>query len=285
MGDLKVGMLGLGAMGQGIAANIVAAGYPLTIMANVNRNPIDELVRHGAEEVTTIAELVDASDVLLLCVSNAEVALALTKEMALKPDQILLDLGTPELSSMKSQQEYTDQANAKFLIAPLAGGAQQASEGTLGAFLGGCNEAKLVVKRLLNCFCASVRDFGTAEQAAAAKLINNHLVFGMAALVIESFELADKAGLNRADLFETASKGAGDSMVLHRIVGQSIKGDNGGYVFPVGGAKKDLDYFKSVAHSLEYHSPLSEAIISYFEQAVLNGKGDQRISALLKPMR
>ena len=64
----RVGFIGVGLMGHGMAKNILAAGYELTIMGHKNRAPVDDLVKRGAQEAATAADLAKQSDVIFLCV-------------------------------------------------------------------------------------------------------------------------------------------------------------------------------------------------------------------------
>ena len=76
---LRVGFIGVGLMGHGAAKNILERGaYPLTIIGNRNREPVDDLVKRGAREAANPAEVAAASDVVILCLpSSVEVEPAL----------------------------------------------------------------------------------------------------------------------------------------------------------------------------------------------------------------
>ena len=66
----RIGFIGVGLMGHGMAANILAKGWPLTVMAHRNRAPVDDLVSRGAGEAATPREVALASDVVVLCVTG-----------------------------------------------------------------------------------------------------------------------------------------------------------------------------------------------------------------------
>ncbi len=68
----KIGFIGLGAMGSGMAANLLAKGWPLAVVAHKKREAVERLRALGATEVTTPKELALASDVILLCVTGSE---------------------------------------------------------------------------------------------------------------------------------------------------------------------------------------------------------------------
>jgi 3-hydroxyisobutyrate dehydrogenase-like beta-hydroxyacid dehydrogenase len=67
----RVGFIGLGLMGHGIAKNLVSKGFPLTVRIHRNRKPAEDILAAGAKEVKTSAELARASDVVILCVTSS----------------------------------------------------------------------------------------------------------------------------------------------------------------------------------------------------------------------
>jgi 3-hydroxyisobutyrate dehydrogenase-like beta-hydroxyacid dehydrogenase len=69
----RIGFIGVGFMGHGMAKNLLQKGFPLTLMGNRNRAPVDALVAMGATEVKTPAEVARASDILFLCVTDSSV--------------------------------------------------------------------------------------------------------------------------------------------------------------------------------------------------------------------
>src|SRR5262252_10447611 len=66
----RIGFIGIGLMGHGIAKNLVTKGYPLTVRVHRNRTPLEDLVAAGAKEVATNADVARASDIVFLCVTG-----------------------------------------------------------------------------------------------------------------------------------------------------------------------------------------------------------------------
>src|SRR5438552_13089742 len=66
----RIGFIGLGLMGHGMAKNIVKKGFPLSVRVHRNRKPLEDILAAGAKEVSTNAELVQASDIVFLCVTG-----------------------------------------------------------------------------------------------------------------------------------------------------------------------------------------------------------------------
>jgi len=93
---MKVGFVGVGIMGHGMAANLLAAGHDLTVVAHRNRTPVEDLVSRGATEAASINDLARNKDAIILCVTGTPAARAvvagLTPELA--PDTLVVDTTT-----------------------------------------------------------------------------------------------------------------------------------------------------------------------------------------------
>ena len=71
MSSTKVGFIGVGLMGHGMAKNIVEKGFALTVMGHRNREPVEDLVARGASEATSARKLAETCDVIFLCVTGS----------------------------------------------------------------------------------------------------------------------------------------------------------------------------------------------------------------------
>ena len=67
----RIGFIGIGLMGHGIAKNLVTKGFPLTVRVNRNRAPLEDLLAAGAKEVKTNADVARNADIVILCVTGA----------------------------------------------------------------------------------------------------------------------------------------------------------------------------------------------------------------------
>src|SRR5690606_20081456 len=99
----RVGFVGVGLMGHGMARNIVEKGHPLSIIAHRNREPVEDLKSRGAREVQTLHELAAASDIVVLCVTGSpQVEATLTGPGGLASagkELIVVDCSTSDPSS------------------------------------------------------------------------------------------------------------------------------------------------------------------------------------------
>ena len=100
----KIGFIGLGLMGHGIAKNIVDKGYPLTFLGRKNRKPAEDLLGRGAKEAATSRDVAAASDIVFICVTGSREVEAIIRgpgglKEGLKKGSVVVDWST-------SDQEY-----------------------------------------------------------------------------------------------------------------------------------------------------------------------------------
>jgi 3-hydroxyisobutyrate dehydrogenase-like beta-hydroxyacid dehydrogenase len=281
-----IGFIGVGIMGEPMAGHLLDAGYPVTITANRNRAPIEALCAKGAIEATSLRAAVENSDVIILCLPNSDVVARMMGEIEdhLRDGMMLIDCGTSRPQDSAALADRLSMRGVAFVESPVTGGRPQALEASNGALVG-CAEADFIrAERILSVFCGSVVRYGAVGAGGTAKLINNYMVMGMAALVVESYQRARAADIDWAPFYEAMMRGAGRSGVLERIVGQAVEGNMKGYVFHVSDALKDVRYFTELsAHRFGAVSPLAQAVEDVFAKAVDEGQGRWMLSEMLLP--
>ena len=249
------------------------------------RKPVDDLVSRGAREAGDAGDLARRSDVLILCLPNSEVVEQVVSDMAsgFRDGQILVDMGTSSLASTRKTADFAARFGVRFAEAPVTGGTLQAERGELGALVGAEEEVFRTVLPLLQHACSSVQRFGPVGAGGRAKLINNYMVMGIAALVSEAFHMADLTRSDWAKLHDVVIRGSADSGVFRRMIGNAIRGDYKGYVFDVASAAKDMRYVTEMSEALGRNTPLNQAVHAFFTRAESEGYGDLLISELLRP--
>jgi 3-hydroxyisobutyrate dehydrogenase-like beta-hydroxyacid dehydrogenase len=272
-------------MGSGMVARLLAAGRPVTVLGHRRRAPVEAALALGAVEAADARALAGVADTVILCTRNAETAEAVAGALLphLRPGTLVIDTGTAPPEVPRRLHERLAARGIVFAEAPLTGGVTQAAEGALGALVGACEADFPRVEAALAPCCATIRLFGPPGAAATAKLLNNYMVMGIIALITETFGRARAAGIDWAALYEVATRGSGDSGALRRIMGGAVTGEFDGYVFDVGSALKDLDYFRGVAADTGGASPLAGAVHAVFAKAVAAGHGDRLVGELLRP--
>ena len=227
----RVGFVGLGQMGQGMAGCLLRAGFDVSIKGNVTRAPVESLVAAGATEASGLLELAAQADIIILCLPNSNVVEEVVN--AMKPGlvsgrHVVMDTGTSSLASTEIlSRELVEELGVGFAEAPLTGGKAQAEEGVLGAIVGADSQGTFeAIEPVLQAFCSTVQHFGPVGAGGRAKLINNAMVIGIAALVIEAFRKARQTNTDWPKLYDVVRRGSAESGVLHRIVGTVVESDS-----------------------------------------------------------
>jgi 3-hydroxyisobutyrate dehydrogenase-like beta-hydroxyacid dehydrogenase len=281
----KVGFVRVGLMGHGMAANLLKAGYDLAVIAHHNREPVDDLVNRGAHEVRSMAEMAGVSNCIILCVTNADVVQSVVDELFdnLTSDHVIIDTSTSGPVVTENLASRLAAKGVEFADAPLTGGAQQAEEGVLGAIVGGTEATFARIKPVLEAFCTRIGHFGPAGAGHRAKLINNYLVLSMVASIADTFNVARKAGIEWAPLFDVMKCGSNYSEALRRIIEPALEGDLDGYKFTLRNAQKDVGYYLSFADDAGLTSDLAREVMAVYERSVAQGHGDLFLSRMIDP--
>lgn len=282
---MKIGFVGAGLMGHGMAANLLAAGHAVTVIAHRNRVPIEDLVSKGATEALTLAELAEQADVIIMCVTGTAAAREVVDALArhLRPGAMVLDTTTHDPDGPEALAALLAPLDVDYVEAPVTGGVVQAREGILGGIVG-CDDALFESARaVLSCFCKQIEHFGPVGMAVRAKLVSNFLALGTATLVVETFRQADALGVDRGKLYELALLGSGNSTGLKRIIGNALEDNYEGYVFTVQNTLKDLSAYCALAEANGDVPDLAPVLKERYARAVAEGHGARMLSELLDP--
>src|SRR5438094_4265519 len=121
----RIGFIGLGLMGHGMAKNLVTKGFPLTVRVHRNRQPAEDILAAGAKEVKTNAELARASDVVILCVTGSpqieEIIYGENGIMsATRAGLVVIDTSTAAPASTAKNRDHLARKGTKYVDATLA---------------------------------------------------------------------------------------------------------------------------------------------------------------------
>ena len=284
MENPKIGFIGAGFMGYGIAHNLLKKNYQLSIIANKNREPIDKLVSQGATEVKTYDQLANFSEVIIMCVTDTPVAMQIIKKIIpfLKSNTLIIDITTHNSTGSIEINQLLESKSIRYVESPVMGGPVQAEQGVLGAIVGATNQNFEPAKKILLNFCKEVFHFGIIGMGAKTKLLSNFLALGTTTFVIETFKAANKLEIDLQKFYDVAKLGSGNSGALNRIADKAIKKDYKGYIFSVKNALKDLSYINDLLKDHQNAEKLSALTKSIYQEEVNNGKGDLLMSELIK---
>jgi 3-hydroxyisobutyrate dehydrogenase-like beta-hydroxyacid dehydrogenase len=283
----RVGFIGLGLMGHGMAKNLALKGFPLTFRVHRDRSRLADIVSAGGREVSTPAQVARESDVVILCVTGSpqveeNVFAADGLLEAARGDLVVIDTSTAEPASTARIREAFAAKGTPFVDAPLARTPKEAEEGRLNSMVGADAEVFERVKPVLAAFCENVFHVGPPGAGHTLKLLNNFLALGIAATVAEALAVAARAGVSLPKLFEVVSQGGVNSGIFQMIAGGAIEGDLARLKFSIANATKDMGYYRRLAESLPVTSPVGVAVHESFEKAVALGLGDRLLASMIE---
>ncbi len=280
-----IAIFGLGAIGFGMAANLLQSGYSVNITVYRNSSNVKTLKKLGATVCSSKPEAVESSDIVILCLPNSHAVSRVMEEIwsTLTRRHLVVDTGTSSVRKTRELSERLQRGGVSFVESPVAGGKAQADGGELGAFVGASSEALERVTPVLEQFCRSVEHFGPVGAGGKAKLISNYLVLNMVQLIIETFYAADVLEIDWNQFYETILKGSGNSVALQRMVGSIVDQNNySGYVFNVKNTRKDLEYIFELSENEGLQQILRNDALRWFQTADDRGFGDLMVSELLR---
>ena len=279
---LRAGFIGVGLMGHGMAKNIVEKGFPLTIMGHRNRAPVDDLVKRGAKEVKTPAEVARASDVIFLCVTGSTQVEALVRgkdglKAGAHDGLIIVDCSTVDPASTLALAAELKALNVHFIDAPLGGTPAQAEEGKLSAMVGAEQAVFDRVKPLISAWATTVNHIGKVGDGHKMKLINNFIAMGYGALYAEALALAVKSGLS-VQTFDKVLRGSRMDCGFYQTFFQYvIDGNRDSHKFTLVNALKDMRYVEAMTMSAGVSNPLGNAVKNYYTIAVNAGRAEEYV--------
>ncbi len=285
----RIGFVGLGLMGHGMAKNLATKGYPLAVRANRNRKPLEDILAAGAKEVKTNADLARGNDIVFLCVTGAPQVEEIVNgkdgiASAAHPGLIVVDTSTSEPATTTKMREELAAKGVLFVDAPLARTPVEAELGKLNIMVGADDATFDKLKPVLGAFCENIIHAGPPGHGIVLKLINNFIAQSIAVATAEACAAAAKSGLSIAKLHQVISAGGVNSGIFQMIVGKMLenKGDLTGMKFTIDNARKDLRYYTHFAESLPVSAIVGEAVHQSLVNASLMGYGDSFVPSLLQ---
>jgi 3-hydroxyisobutyrate dehydrogenase-like beta-hydroxyacid dehydrogenase len=285
----RIGFIGVGLMGHGIAKNIVEKGYPLTVLGHRNRGPMEDLLKRGAAEADSAADLARRSDIVFLCVTGSPQVedIVFGRNGLLEgvaPGKIVADCSTAEPTSTLKVAAAVAERGGRFADTPLVRTPKDAEEGRLVVMTGGDAGTLGELQPVLKTFAEIVVHAGPLGAAHKLKLIHNFLVLANAAAIAEAIVTAKKSGVDLKAFTDIAVTGGADSVMLRRFAKYYLEGDDSMAKFTIANAAKDARYYTHLAEATPAVAFLGEAVHQLYTLAGIQGFGDSYLPRLIDAM-
>jgi 3-hydroxyisobutyrate dehydrogenase len=212
---MRIGFIGLGAMGLPMTRHLLTAGHDVTV-ASRSRGPIDAAIAAGAREGDGPRAVVTNSEITILCVPNSpEVVEVLDAALpALSAGKIVIDTSTIDPDVERSQHDRVAATGARYLDAPLSGGTVGAERGTLTLMVGGDGAALDDARPAIDPFAGLVVHVGGPGMGQVVKLCNQLVYAAQMLAVAEAATMAAKSGVDLGLLYEVLTHATGDCVAL-----------------------------------------------------------------------
>jgi 3-hydroxyisobutyrate dehydrogenase len=283
---MKVGVIGLGAMGTGMARNLAKAGF-LSGVYNRTSIKADDLANQLAiTAYSTISDLAADVELIISCVSADADLLEVVNAIANSSNSKLIVIDTSTVSRQTAQQAamLLAEHNIGFLDAPVSGGVEGANKGTLAMMVGGDIDVLNQVRPVLEAISARILHLGEHGAGQACKAVNQIMAAGINQAVCEALAFADAQNLDLAKVIEVVSSGAaGNWFLQHR--GHTMSQDSFNPGFKLALHHKDLLICQQMAQQAEIPSPLTDNTLADYAQLMQQGHGNEDISALFRLKR
>ena len=208
---MKLGFVGLGAMGLPMTRNLVAAGHEVFVNSR-SRPPVDEAIAFGATDGGTLTDVASASEVTILCVPNSPDVVQVVDGLlpALGPGKTVVDCSTIDPDVERRQHERVAATGASYLDAPVSGGTVGAQKGTLTLMVGGDTATLENVRTALEPMAGLIVLVGGPGMGQVVKLCNNLIYAAQMVATAEATALALRSGVDTAKLLEVLLHSTGD---------------------------------------------------------------------------
>lgn len=277
----KVGFMGLGIMGGGMAGQLIEKGFELTVW-NRNRSKMKPLVEKGAKPAESPADLASQVEVVITMLrDDAVVREILLGEQgaikAAKPGTVFIDMSTVTPMMARELAAACQAKGLLFLDAPVTGSKGAAASGQLSILVGGEASTLDAVRDILAAMSQSISHIGPNGSSAVLKLANNQLCGVLLASLGESLSLCQAAGLNREMVLETlvSTVGRVSAMKKSKIMQRDYSTD-----FALDLIFKDITQTLQAANEVTLPMPILAATREVIQQARKDGKGGQDFSVI-----
>jgi len=284
--EKRIGVIGLGAMGRGMAGSLRHAGYEVYV-ADVRKEAADQFVKDGGIACASPAEVAQHCDVLVSVVVNAvqteEVLFGLNGAAhSMKKGAVFVMCSTVDPNWSIALEKQLNDMGLLYLDSPISGGAAKAASGQMTIMSAGSPAAYTKVGNALDVMAAKVYRLGDSAGAGSKVKIINQLLAGVhIAAAAEAMALGLREGLDANALYDVITNSAGNSWMFENRMAHVLAAD----YTPLSAVDifvKDLGLVLDTARASKFPLPLSSTAHQMFMQASTAGFGREDDSAVIK---
>ncbi len=281
-----IGFIGLGLMGGAMVECLQKGDHQITVLGNRDRTYLDQAIGRGATEAASAKAVAEASDIVMLCMGTSDQVEGRMRGAdgviaGLRDGAVVIDFGTSLPASTRALGAEVAEAGGTYLDAPLGRTPSHAVDGLLNIMCSGDKAAFDKVKPVLDELGENVFHLGELGSGHTIKLINNFFGMTVANAMAEAFAMADKQGVDRAQLYDVMSAGPLHSGMMDFVKGYGVDGDPNQLAFAVKNAAKDVGYYAKMAQDAGVDSIMSKSALEALSDARDTGRGNDMVGQMV----
>jgi 3-hydroxyisobutyrate dehydrogenase len=285
-----IGFIGLGNMGQGMAANLVRAGHMVRAF-DVCEAALSRAAEAGATRATSVTEAVKGTDAVITMLQTGNQVQDVYEQEAFTAAPsfaVMIDCSTIDVATARAVANAAKEHGYEMVDAPVSGGVAGAAAATLTFMVGGTDRGFAMAQPILSKMGKAVIHAGPAGAGQAAKICNNMLLGASMIATAEAFNLALKLGLDPQVFFDISSKASGQcwSMTSYCPVpgpvlsAPSNRNYEGGFMSAL--MLKDLKLAMAAAQTAGASVPMGAMAENLYQNFVNLGGAPKDFSAIIK---
>ncbi len=285
---MKIGWIGLGAMGKPMATNLLNELKSINVY-NRTTQKTQELISNGATAFSSIKELVENSDIIFLMLTNGDaIRDVLTSKNgvldSLTKGKIVVDMSTISPEDSKEFFSLVKEKDCSYIDAPVSGSIGAAITKQLVVLTGGEKKAKDICKKYFEILGKATIDFGESSNGSIAKLSINMLLGVFTQSMAESLTFAQKLGLEKEKVLNMISL-SGMNTPLFQSKIESFTKEIYPSAFALELMSKDLGLLNDMIDKHHLDLPLSKIANETYKKAKESGYGKEDLAAVIKTVR
>jgi 3-hydroxyisobutyrate dehydrogenase len=285
MSDI-VGFIGTGIMGSGMIRNLHAKGHVVGVWNRTMSKAQEIADSLGIEAFEALPDLARRCSTVVICVTSSddvkEIVLG-SQGIAsgLKPGSLVIDCSTISPAVTRDIADALHRQTLAFIDAPVSGGSEGASHGTLSIMVGASEENFCRAESILNAIGTRVTHIGPVGAGQAAKLLNQVLVVVNMLAVAEALVLGKAAQLDLFKVIRALEHGAAGSWMLSKR-GPQVLEEYWNPGFTIDLQVKDIELVREFARDLGVRLPTLERIYALYSELQARGEGGLGNHALIR---
>ena len=281
---MKTGIIGLGAMGTGMAGNFHKHGKLHAVWNRTKQKAVEFADKTGVEVAESPAKLASECDLIVSSLSRDRDVIEIMELVAegIRPRAIVVDTSTVSADTARKAAGILKQKNANFLDCPVSGGVEGAINGKLVMMVGGDSAVLDRVRDTLSAIAIKISHIGATGSGQACKAVNQLMAAGINQAVTEALAFGQAMGLDMDKVVDIICGGAaGNWFLAHR--GKTMLAGKFEPGFKLGLHYKDLRICQEMAKSLsDDRLPMIEMTLIHYQRLMDEGFADDDISALFR---